>query len=259
MVTWAIQESAMSLTSMHFMVKAVEEEGGKVVRVGVYPSTKTIEFKGEVPEGNKVIPYGTTALVKLAKDKNWEGLFHNGNFLNSVWTQHRKDMLNFESKVVKVSEISEVTEGRDPKDLIFVKPHAESKLFTSMTLTIQELDNVLKTLTIGRSKLTPDTEIITAHRKVILSETRWFVVNGKVIDGSAYRIGDRNNAYHIGNEKEIAAAQAMADIWLPHPTCVMDIAETPEGPKVVEFNCFNSSGIYIHDLRKIVRAVHEMF
>ncbi len=49
--------------------------------------------------------------------------------------------------------------------------------------------------------------------------------------------------------------QKLADKWLPNPTCVMDVALVDDEYKVIEFNCFNSSGFYKNDINKIVMAV----
>ncbi len=89
-----------------------------------------------------------------------------------------------------------------------------------------------------------------------MSESRFFVVGGKVIDGAFYRMyGQRFSG--VAKPDEIEAAQEMANVWLPHETCVMDIAKTEEGLKVIEFNCFNGSGFYVNDISKIVKAVTE--
>ncbi len=42
-------------------------------------------------------------------------------------------------------------------------------------------------------------------------------------------------------------------------TCVMDLALTNEGLKVVEFNCLNASGFYYHDVRAIVKEVNAYY
>ncbi|MBT2748957.1 ATP-grasp domain-containing protein [Lysobacter sp. ISL-50] len=40
---------------------------------------------------------------------------------------------------------------------------------------------------------------------------------------------------------------------------MMDVAQTDDGFKVIEFNTFNSSGFYAHDIGKIVAAVTAHF
>lgn len=46
-------------------------------------------------------------------------------------------------------------------------------------------------------------------------------------------------------------AQEKSNIWLPH-CCVMDLAETDDGLKCIEFNSINASGFYDCNIEKII-------
>jgi hypothetical protein len=70
-----------------------------------------------------------------------------------------------------------------------------------------------------------------------------------------YRIRGQRLVKREVDADVIAEAQRLADKWLPNQTCVMDLALTDEGVKVIEFNCFNSSGFYYHDIRAVAEAV----
>ena len=80
-------------------------------------------------------------------------------------------------------------------------------------------------------------------------------VGGKVISGSTYKMHKQRLVQRETDRAVIREAQELADGWLPHDVCVMDIALTKDGPKIIEFNCFNSSGFYYHDIGAIVAAV----
>ncbi len=45
------------------------------------------------------------------------------------------------------------------------------------------------------------------------------------------------------------------DQYTPHTIFVMDIAETNEGFKIIECNCFNGTGFYGHDIKAIIQSI----
>lgn len=94
--------------------------------------------------------------------------------------------------------------------------------------------------------------------KPILTETRFVVVDGEVITGSLYRRG-RTVIYSREIEPHISAyARFRAAGWTPDRVCVMDVADTPDGPRIIEFNNFNSAGWYACDVTKIVQAIDAL-
>ena len=60
-------------------------------------------------------------------------------------------------------------------------------------------------------------------------------------------------------ETMIDFAEEMCSVFAPHDIFVMDVALHSEMYKVVECNCFNSSGTYRHDWGRIVREVQGYF
>jgi len=50
-------------------------------------------------------------------------------------------------------------------------------------------------------------------------------------------------------------AEETAKIWRPDDVYVMDVCETDDDLKIVEFNCFNASGFYNCNVGQIVRKV----
>lgn len=79
------------------------------------------------------------------------------------------------------------------------------------------------------------------------------------IAGSTYRLNGARCVDRETDPLQLMIAQSLADAWLPHPVCVMDVARTKDAHKVVEFNCLNASGVYDHDVPAIVRAVTDWF
>lgn len=253
---WAVQTNGVNRIQAEHVIEAVKDSGGEVQEVWVLPMTGMIVVKkGQYTESLDIIPYGSTELVKLAMVKKWTGVFRNNNFYGSAWCQNRDDMLNNDIVRLYSDEIAYHLKD-DPNDkLFFIRPDKGYKSFTGMTASKTDILGFVASGVIGKYDLPTDETMTISSHKHILSETRWFVVNGKVISGSAYRVRGQAVSIPDNSDSNLAEAQRMADVWLPHKTCVMDLAETDEGTKVIEFNTFNSSGFYSHDISKVVKAV----
>ena len=52
--------------------------------------------------------------------------------------------------------------------------------------------------------------------------------------------------------------QSMIDKWVPDRAFVMDVAQTPDGFKIIEVNNISSSGFYACDLNKIIIGIESM-
>lgn len=262
---WAIQINAVSRLQAEAVAMAVTSQGGRVIPVEVIASTGSILSHAEPDfltdaekNGTNFIPYGSTKLVELAMELKMSGVFRNDNFSVPIWNEKRADMLNGDSVGMLVKDIPAYSEAFPSDTVVFIRPTVGKKLFPGQPATLADILGWIKAGQVGRYLFPLDMEITIAKNKVIIDEVRWFVVGGKVIDGSAYRVRGQRVTIHDNNENNLKEAQRFADVWLPHPTCVMDLALTEEGLRVIEFNTFNSSGFYHHDIPKIVKAVHDM-
>lgn len=139
---------------------------------------------------------------------------------------------------------------------MFIRPCHDTKAITGVVQRVDYLRNWMSNIPTG-ARMTPNTLVAIAPKKYIEYECRWFVVGGKVVDGSIYKLRNRTIQLHVEDSDEIKVAQSFADKWLPHETCVMDLAKTDDGIKCIEFNCLNSSGLYQHNVPKIVNAVNQ--
>lgn len=98
---------------------------------------------------------------------------------------------------------------------------------------------------------------IIAPLKSIYAEYRFFVVDQEVITGSQYRNSHSLFVSDIIPENVQAAAKEYAKLYQPHDIFTMDLADTPEGIKIIEYNCWNASGLYKTNIPKIFNAVQE--
>lgn len=258
-ITWIIQTNLLA----HGQVKAVWEAalraGAAVHEAVVIPFSD--ELGNEIPDfEGVVIPYGSTKLTRMAQQRNWEGLcFDPHAFRVDAWNQHRSDMLNHDVRHMTVRQAMEIMASEPADSQWFIRPVEDLKHFNGTVSTAREICRWMSSVDSGNFSFADTTEVIVAPLRDIHAEWRYFVVGGQVADGSLYRHAGRPRLRHIDDPQILEQAQALANGWLPHATCVMDVALTDEGFKVIEFNAFNSSGFYAHDISKIVQAATDYF
>lgn len=261
-VNWIIQTSFIDQTQVEVLARSVLNDGGKVLGAKILPFIDTIDFMDgldliNAPVGPLYVPYGATKLTKLARSYDWMGTFFNDNFDTSVWNLNRDDMLNSDCNIMKACEVEDFLKDY-PNDLpLFVRPCLDLKAFNGTLTRVDEIKSWMNAAQAGNHVFNQDTMVSLAPAKQILAEWRWFVVDGKVIDGSIYRLRGQRLTIHERDEAVIKEAQTFADKWLPHECCVMDLALTDDGMKCIEFNCMNSSGFYNNDIQKIVCSVNQ--
>jgi hypothetical protein len=112
----------------------------------------------------------------------------------------------------------------------------------------------------GTHLCTPHDDIMVCTAKEIWSETRTWVVDGRVVTASGYKVGTikRYTSPHQVDERITAFAQACANRWRPNPAFVLDVADTPAGLKIVEINNLNAAGLYRGDMQKLVVALADL-
>lgn len=258
-VTWAIQTNFIADEQIRRVWNAAEDAGARVQEVHVIPFSD--ELGNHVPQiDGVVIPYGATKLTRLAMQRGWTGLcFDPETFRVDCWNRNRDDMLNQHVRQMSVRECMAAMEHEADDSVWFVRPLHDLKHFDGTVTVAREIRRWMSSVDSGNFSFDGDTEVIIAPPQKIHAEWRYFIVDGKVVDGSSYRIAGQRMANAVARPELYEQAQALADGWLPHRTCVMDVAQTDDGLKVIEFNTFNSSGFYAHDIDKIVAAVTAHF
>ncbi len=258
MATWAIQANLLDNVQISQITDALTALNIAYVPLQVIPFCDDITYGAEPPKGHDVIPYGSAKLSKLAQKMGWTGMFFDlDKFRVDTWNANRSDMLNDDARVMLVSELNKEFETIDDMELFFIRPVEDLKAFNGTLTVAKEIRRWMSSVESGNFSFNPDTPVIVARPKNILAEWRWFIVDGKVVSGSTYKMHGQRLTQKETDQDVIDEAQEMANQWLPNKTCVMDVGLTKDGPKVIEFNCFNSSGFYYHDISAVVKAVTE--
>ena len=116
-------------------------------------------------------------------------------------------------------------------------------------------DSVLLEGTGSFGDLTPETMILKAPTKLITRETRFFVVQGKVVAQSSYRHLGYPSFVETSHPARDAFVEAAIKRWQPLSSFVIDIADAEPDYKIVEINCINCAGFYAADMGKVIAAI----
>jgi hypothetical protein len=213
----------------------------------------------QVPQNRLIMVCGATLMNVVAKERGWvPGTFLNENFHYTKWKEHWGD--NLLNSIAVVGELATL-EIPWADTYMFIRPCEDTKAFTG--LVIHESDFPAwrrEILSTGRDPkwLGPKTMVVASPHQDILAEYRFFVVDGRICTGSMYKLGNRVTYDAYVNPIVSDFAKQMIQQWQPSRGFVIDIAETAEGPKIIEINNLNSSGFYCCDVSKIVQTIEQM-
>jgi hypothetical protein len=207
------------------------------------------------------IPYGSTKLIHLSKNEGFAGLFFNEETANheTCVKECGTDMLNYGAMIYTIKDVMDynIIKSAYYYTPVFIRPFDDLKAFAGTVIRGCDFEEWYDNASNGGYTISLDQKIIISSLQTIDAEFRFFIAGGQVIDGSMYRRGESFRKEHISLDSEAGFwAKLFANKWLPAEVVCMDIAQTRySGMKIIEFNCFNCSGIYDHDVDKIVREV----
>lgn len=209
-----------------------------------------------------VMACGSVNFAQVARQAGWlPGSFYNENHDYQVWRQcYGHHLLNADARVCRFSEVEPLSE-----ELFFIRPCGDTKAFSGQTMDYVEFVD-WRHRVIDRKEtytsLNADTLVMYGPLKTIYREARFFVVDGRVVTYSTYKIGDRFWPSAEVPPTMIEFAERMVELWQPARAFVLDVALTDDAEdgfnKIVEINCLNSAGFYEIDLQKFVMAIEAM-
>lgn len=254
MATWIIQEDLFQENGRVVLIDILEkmEIPHKVVKVVPFSH----ELIPEVTETGNIIVNGSVLLSKIARNRGWyPGGFLNDNFNYQAWYPHLKNyLLNRDATFTSVSDANPDPTWND----IFVRPVLDNKSFNGQVMTKQEFAAwKVDVLDGGNSQVFPDTEIMYAAPKKVGQEHRHFIVDGKVVTSSRYKLNGRANQAPGADECVVNFATHMASIYCPSKAFVLDTYITGDEIGIVELGCACNAGFYKADVQKLVMALED--
>lgn len=213
------------------------------------------DIQPEIKTDAPTLVYGTTSLMKFAQKQWTPGAFFTPElFRSSLWQQKfGEQFLNHDGKLCKLNDLK-----TDCPDTLFIRPDNDLKDFTGVVVKKESLMNQIDNINSGGFLFDGSIDVFIAPPKHIQKEFRFFIVDGKVVAGCQYKLKSLVMLNNKLDQGILDNAQALANIWTPAPVCVMDVAlDNNDKYKLLEFNCFNASGLYICNLEKIIISVEK--
>lgn len=262
---WLVQTNLGSSQDINILIRSVLDNGHLCQQCVFAPFSQ--ELSDNIFQAasvvDHVVAYGSTNFTglmfeKLSKPCGW---YSADRFCYQAYLRHwGAAMANSDARIMTIAELN--AEDHAPERKFFIRPTSDLKDFPGMVVThfsLMEWFNML--LQADSRRVTVDAPVVVAEPIRMRSEWRCFMVNGKYVSGSRYRIDQALRTSTDVPEKVIEFAERQAAIWSPADVFVLDVCQA--GPNmdtdlyVVEAGCFNSAGFYCADIPKIVKAVSE--
>lgn len=244
---WIIQKGIYKSGNYNLLVGALSTMDIPYTVVSI--SSDGMDSEPEVHAEEKVYVCGALRLSKIAETRGWyPGSFLNESFRFDLWDEQLgEELLNHGAQIQKLGEV-QIPEGSRS----FVRPSEDNKAFDGLVANQGVLDEFL---TEQSGSNLQDLDVIVAPLKKIYREYRLFVVKNQVVTGSLYKAGGKPQLSDLIDEDVIDYGSRIIGRWTPSESCVIDIALTDLGLKVIEFNNINSSGFYASNVQRYVEAI----
>jgi hypothetical protein len=251
---WVVQNNLFNERGFHALMGALEHGDIPHTLVKVIPFGGGIEPSVEVT--GPVMVMGSLTLTRYARERGWTpGAFLNDNFDFRVWQRHLgRHLLNAGATVHRFADVP-----RQPGPF-FIRPCLDDKAFSGMVTTWEDFVGWReKALALEEYvNVTPDTPVAVSEPKEIQREYRMVVVDGRVVTGTRYKLGERVVGSAEVEPEVYAFTQRMADLWSPDRAYVLDVFMHGGALYVGEINNLNSAGFYAYDVGKMVAAIEAM-
>lgn len=250
---WIIQGNIFHERRYAQVLQTLERGGIPHTVVTVVPFAHDLVPRPDVR--NPIAVVGSYTLVRLAQQYGWgPGVFAGPNINATVYgPRFGPAMLNSDARILPLRDLV----LRAPA---FVRPVDDGKGFSGGLVEPEAFalwrDRIAGYE--GFSTVTGDTLVVVAAPKTILAEYRLFVVEGRVVAGSRYRLGGRVSLSADVPPEVSRWAEAQLQAWSPERAMVADVADTPEGLRFIEFNTINAAGWYEADVSRVIQAIDAL-
>jgi hypothetical protein len=252
---WIIQGNVFSEEGWDRLIEALDRQRSS------YSIHRCVPFAGTLqPEPTvtgPVVVMGTYTLVLQAKKRGW---------LPGAWSDPEtfdyreqvkhwgKAMFNHDAVIYRFDEVPFQSEP------FFIRPIHDTKDFTGQVSDWQDFGEWREDLSrLGPAdvwSMSMETLVMVGPVKKIAREFRTWIVDGKVVTASQYKLGRHKTYQPLVDQRVLDFAQDQANIWGPAPCYVLDVFEDVQGQLWIgEVNTLNCAGFYAADMNKLVGAV----
>ena len=221
------------------------------------PFIHDIEFKTIRKD---VFCFGAVSMAAAAKKYGWKpGSMINENHDFDVYAEKfgLENMLNGDGHIINFTDPLPIDNYQ-----FFARPTKDTKVFSGQVFSQDAWKDYTKIC-----KETDTVNVITKGIKILISplkhiqqEVRCWVVGGKVVTASRYKMGSRIIYANYDDESFfVDFAQKMVDKYQVAEAFVIDVCLSNDELKVVEVNNINSAGFYACNMEKLIEAIEYHF
>lgn len=275
---WLLQSNGINFTHYTELFNELKRQNYNVQEFGIITPSNITNLENILDINDKYIIRGGTRLLTilnsinhisecnefLTPEQNNNSNYYINQLRNGIdydFTKfdqyYYKDLnlplLNSTADYIKYTDCSTDKFTED----MFIKPSRDLKSFNGGI--IQKGQTILEYIKSGPwQKSFEDEIIIIDSLKHINSEYRFFCTKDKIITGSQYRRNNKSFVSNIIPEYILDAAKEYVNLYNPADIFVMDLCELSSGRiAIVEYNCWNCSGLYNSDINKIINQISE--
>lgn len=274
MIHYVIQENLFREDHYKMLISSLERISAKYTVVRIFPFVDKIVDVSTIPLDNyeldlledfnpsddKIFIFGALKLSRIALERGWKpGSLMNSNHDFIKYKEYYKDnLLNYDSLILSLGESIEWVNHFDLK---FIRPTKDSKSFAGNVFSYFEWEDLKENYlhNYRSSEFNENTQIQVSTVKKIKKEFRFWIIDGKVVTGSQYRMGSFPFLSENIDDDAISFVEEMVDVFQLAEAFVMDVALTDWGWKIIECGCINCAGFYRSDIQKILFAIEDKF
>lgn len=207
-------------------------------------------------EKQPIIVNGSIRLAKIAQKRNWNpGSFLNENFSYDVWFHHYNNFL-----LNKDAIFCTIADAKIHQEEFFIRPILDDKSFDGKVFQKKEFlkfqQNCLQGLP-GMPK--PETKILICKtQKKIGQEHRHYIVDGKIITSSRYKLSGQPNFQEGADDYILDFVQNIINKWQPAKAFVLDTFISSENIGIIEVGGICYAGLYQANIMKLVYALDNI-
>lgn len=242
-----------NITNIENIFKNIEDD--YILRGGT-KILKLLSRNKSIVENNSLLNDFQKENESIFTDKLKSSIFYNEDrFDQMIYSKLDLPLLNKVSKIYSLKECLYAVFKND----MFIKPSKDLKYFDGGGLySGYSVLEYLQSQNFTSGLYDEDVNVVISSVKKIKSEYRFFIVNGDVITGSKYKENDIIKYDSFIPEKIKDCAKEYAKLYQPSNVYTLDLADTDLGVFIVEYNCWNSSGLYSCDIEKIFSVITDM-
>lgn len=266
---WVVQENICNEAGYVDLIRELERQA---IPHSVH---KVVPFSGELipeahPYNDRVWCMGSLSMRNVAEKNKWFPGVVNLDLYDQerMIIDWKHNVLNADARICTIQDIYNDQFPLYLKEN-FVRPVDDSKFIKGSVMSAEELHtwaaDIIEMGPSNGATVTAKSRIVVARTKPIAREARFWVVKGRVVTWSLYKLG--NTVLYSRNLVEGSMAN-YADFvahenWkrgCPVQTYCLDIAQMMDGGyRIIEMNNLNSSGLYDANVGVLVDAIQSRY